>query len=1226
MLKIDEILLLHLTRNAPTFLSMDNKLTQNENFSQFAMFDYFDWLTVERNDQLDYSECLGLTSARPSRVPLSSSQYLALATLQGQPKSSNNSLAWRVGDPFFCVDGGEFPFLSTIVVNVLPNFSDGGVSAAEKDVKAFLLHCVHQLYEQVNLTCRKLCTPEEEESPQPELKAIYQVYHCINSGNFCVAIRSRVPELAYHVSMQIRAAKLNETMLYGFPSLDCHTFSFLGTYCPAETEAWTYSPAENVRKMSSSKVAMRLSVTNQVRNELVQNHSGSLVDEAICGLLGRYDITLHMRLEEFWQLYPWICAHKLGVNFSYRADQHVSAPLVVILRKALEDQGAQCINVRVLLDLTGSAAPSDDGVRQQERQERVRRENAEVAKRLQEMEQLVNMLPACQLEYLECICLLKDLWDSYNSLRYQDDSFINGNILLSQICTLIEINNNYIRSTADKPVYRYCYDDLLFSLRSAVDSISHFQKLILSINQQSLQSPNYEVQMHADLEKYVVAYTEFCRRFLTEHLSADRFESENLKSRQQKICPIITVNSVHKGIRARQLFLLPYYVIEGQSLYVTNDYPECVLLSIEMPGIGSFGDIYKIIPLICHELFHNFRIIDRDKRNDALEKFVLHRIAQYVVRRWVGKTGEKNNYSFFGVLEDKLFVDKLSDQLDAAYQKRCVKVHGTANIDVLTSNILAFLMDDVFTHRDKDEFQKPMGSPQQISGLLEQLCRLALDALDGEKLNWIDDYEEIRQKLKQEGNLKELQNPIIELSRELIRATIGGHIAFVMEASIELLELAGDKESEIRDHLEFIWDDVGAADKGLLPATQVDLWIREIDKRRSAVNKVVKNMLVTSDELSLAAKALDYSILELCYAIKDASHLGKLICEFKYQQNQSSKEQRNLLIKGYRDSIRREIQAYHDNQDNNWIIYSAPQIQEILVPLGVDLMDDDSFGDGLRQVLLGCSQKDIESTVTENTTLYREAFADLGMCISLNLTTFGYIRVLSGVFENLQETPSNMKLERILLVSRILLSRGDMDENLKKLKGDSRSYLESVAALVKKCDESEWEDCYKQLDALLRNDNEAYGVPAYLYTIEQIKKWCGNDPNYQILYAQLKSLWNTIHLVNYIEKNQIVSECHPLLDHFTLLDKSISNIWMDKRNFLLDCDIMQRVGNAYNDPKHTDYSMSGYRALKDTLEFVLHDYYLGWLTYGKNFCGSSDLDDWLHGLVEGRMRDEHTHP
>lgn len=71
---------------------------------------------------------------------------------------------------------------------------------------------------------------------------------------------------------------------------------------------------------SQSEVDAFLKSCAEELRELVQDTWRKISEagtgkEDISGLYGRYDVTLRLELEQFWRIYPWICAHKFGVPF-----------------------------------------------------------------------------------------------------------------------------------------------------------------------------------------------------------------------------------------------------------------------------------------------------------------------------------------------------------------------------------------------------------------------------------------------------------------------------------------------------------------------------------------------------------------------------------------------------------------------------------------------------------------------------------------------------------------------------------------------------------------------------------------------------------------------------------------------------------------------------------------------------------------------------------------------
>lgn len=476
-LQIGEIRLLHLSRNAPSLLATpgDVPLDASEAVC-FSLFDYFDWLVVRKGDALGYKAYFGLEQTEMNR-PLVTSEYLTLVSLAGDEETNKTGTVWRERDPFFNEadqELSELPFLSVMMVTALPDplaspkMKEQGVPIHPADVERFLSTCTDELRKVVREVCREIYTASAG------LQAVFQVYNCVNSGNFCVVTRSCTPELAYHISMRVRAETLYCLGDPCFPALDCSTYSLVGLSCPADQTTQMLS-AQGMAQ-SKAEVALRLSVTNGVRNDLFR-YAADNMSENLLGLYGRYDVTLRLDLEQFRLLYPWICAHKLGCPFP--SDDGVAATEIIhLLRHSLSDQGAQCINTRLLLHMEDISAPENSGARRKCRQNVVQKENKKIKQLIQEVKQLGNGLVYCQEEYRTCLCLLQDLWESYSSLRYPDDSFIDGNILLVQVDLLLNIVKNYLGSIQQSRNWKLDYELLVKSLRFAINSIDHFQKLL----------------------------------------------------------------------------------------------------------------------------------------------------------------------------------------------------------------------------------------------------------------------------------------------------------------------------------------------------------------------------------------------------------------------------------------------------------------------------------------------------------------------------------------------------------------------------------------------------------------------------------------------------------------------------------------------------------------------------------------------------------------------------
>lgn len=1232
-LQVDEIRLLHLSRSAPSLLAPHGTVRKGTAERVcFCLFDYFDWLTVHKGDKLDYKACFGLEQAE-SDASLVSSEYLTLVLLAGEKEATCSGSGWKEGDPFFLAedqDPSQLPFLSVMMVTALPDPSasprtkERGLLIHPEDVERFLRACADELRRVVREVCDIFC-------PQPEgLQVVFQVYHCLNSGNFCIVARSRVPELTYHISMCVRAETLYKVEDGCFPRLDCSTYSLVGLFCPVDRQP-PETLLKNVTAQTGTEVALRLSVTNEVRNNLFRCAS-DCVSEDLRGLYGRYDVTLHLNLDQFGQLYPWICAHKLDVPYPEESDSQADT-IVRLLRKDLCNQGAQYINARLLLCMEGTEARDNNGARRKARQDEVKRENERIKKLLLKVKQLGDGLVYCQDEYRTCLCLLEDLWESYDSLRYQDDSFIAGNILLVQVNLLLNIVTHYLESIQQDCNRKSDYETLSKCLRFAINSIDHYQKLMLSINQQSMQAPNYEVQMHSDMEKYVVAYTEFSRRFLAEHILPEPPGSErSLEKHRQLIFPIITVNTTLDAIQAHPLFLLPYCSVQ-EGVLCSNEQQEELLLSIEVPETGFLGDVYVILPLICHELFHNFRVLNRSARNDVLAKFLFHRIAQFVVRRWFRETGEKNIYHAFGRLEDELYVDELAALLNEGYRDWCGKAHNTANIGVLTNNIRLFLTEEIFTQREKNQLQRPELTLEQVEEQMAWLCRLALDASEDEKPAWSGEYQTCRELLKsaREGDSdvwKHLSEHLAQLARAMSQTVADGHQRQIGQFGEILDQQIPDTQAEAKARLKAIRKGLGPQLTITRSESEVDGWIETVCTEWKSFQALCDSLKL-SEESARTVQMLDYAICDMCRCVKDANHLYLLLGSWdQYQNRPHGGKVRDKLIQQYHWNIRRKVDRYYQDKDLFWLLHSSPSIHALTAPLGSDMEEEAMFAQTLKRILLSTSQSDIFELTESSTTLYREVFADLGMCASLNLSSFGYLNVLahSSAFQVLNSQPASIKLERIWIVCLALFAREERDNEaaVNQLCEDCRSFFRQLADCLERDMTPEgrnsrgWNMIVTWVEDLFIKDKQVYSVPAFRLPMEEFRDWFSSELPDDALYSrynQLKALWILVHLANHLNKTVKSGMRHPLQPHFSKLFPVITQRWQKDKEKAPESEVLSRVGAAYSNPAGIDLFLNPQVRFKDTLSFVLYYYYHGWNVYG--WSDRSDADAWLNALMGG---------
>ncbi|MBQ9348796.1 MAG: hypothetical protein IJT94_15905, partial [Oscillibacter sp.] len=866
-------------------------------------------------------------------------------------------------------------------------------------------------------------------------------------------------------------------------------------------------------------------------------------------LYGRYDVTLTLKMNQFQRLYPWVCAGKFRATPPEDASlkeegNSVIKHLMKVLRQSREDSspGVQAINERILVDAdyndpnatapsaTGSHANASNehgpsGAEQgtsapdemsfnRKRQGLVREENLAVLGMIEDLLKKAETLPNGRDEFCHSLHLLRDLWKSYSSLRYQEDSFVNGNMFLAQIWLVLDCVEKYIDSEPQNYLQKHPYladgdkkkiegfrasrkarSDLIKSLRGSIQSISHFQKLMQSINQQSLMAPNYEVQMHTDLEKFMVAYTEYARRFLSLHFRRDGGNGK------QHILPIFMMDVLSDFIKAEPFFLLPYWQNQ-EGLCVSNREKERLLLSIVLPDIETFGDLYATLPVICHELSHNFRVVERRDRNEALARYILSKTADYVVRLWIARISEQSAYAGLGRLRTWLSA-AVADCLYQSYCEYCgEEARRDANIGAFNSNINAFLMNCFFVDTDRAKKRQSSMLAEDFITLLEQMRRLYRSS----KAEWYEDYLNCVKELKElEDDETDLESMTVEaqdcaqkrfkgyqnlseklksLAERMLSSVVEQRAKDVGEAAQRLGAYAANSGLN-REFLKNTIQDVystNTSDKDIYTAVSVsaqaaDKWIVDAMSKTEKVCRDLENQmesrhfqenagLRTEERLRLLIENLRNTASESCQTIKDGNHILRVLYWSSGSEGEAIDRfhaERSVFLNRLHDRLRYDIQRmqptrnraaddkvkpdgetdtvngvlYTDFLRSLWPLFCASQMREVLSPIYMD-MEDQTI---LRRNLLGnvfqIQPQIVTTIIEENVTVYREIFADLGMCLSLNLDEFGYLMVMfhhRAFYRDVQEKDVYHSLtERMEIVCWTLSTRQDVEPRGKLL-------------------------------------------------------------------------------------------------------------------------------------------------------------------------------------------------
>lgn len=1380
-LRVRNVWRLHLTRNAIMPRSKkDAETLTDDKASHFYVFDYFDKMVCRRvhSTANDHRFIFGLNQP-PDDVPPTASHYLTLASLEGEAEEE---------DPFFYSETGKsstdlsgMPFLSVILVTIMSMEEDASGGAGdmpgEEKVKDFLISCAGSLrktaetaYDDFRTKQGAISRPGGKSADEAQMKC--RVLHCINSGNFCVAVRTNRPELSYYIAMRIRGNLLNEPKIpgqrqFGFPRLFCSTFTITGMEYRENERHMVSALAEEKARELRAEVVMRFSVPDhRLIRELYQMEEDSSEGrrDVIRTLYGRYDATLTLSMGTFMKIYPWICYSKFNAApLPLESIEKESNSAIKRLMVALCDKRVEAINERILvdasyIDLDKAGVQNIEAV-SRIRQDMVRNENLAVLSMFDDLLKLADNLPWHREEYCHYLHILRDLWKSYSSLRYQDDSFINGNMFLSQMWLVLADVERYLRSVPEQfeggrytgkfTCDKIAYEDLMTSLHRAIHSISHFQKLMQSINQQSLMAPNYEVQMHTDLEKFMIAYTEFSREFLSNGFHSD-------KRKRQLILPVFMMDMTKTCISAIPMFLLPYWTTKDEGLCESNRETECLLLSIILPDIETFGSLYTTLPAICHELSHNFRIMERKERNDALCQFILHKVSMYVIKLWISHTSEAV-YSPFGTLETWLS-SALEDVLWEQYCEHYGSAHPNANIGALISNMQAFLLKYFFIDADNATRYDLNVSPAKIRKFLERMCGLYQRSASVEGKCWFKDYlachkqlgdmEKLERNIDLEtkddktGEWKNSQNRWKECAENvrclLSKKIPGGEtsegytlgewiFSDIIERQCfqtadadnqlfeyaEYFDLATPEIRKIHENAQKDFADSDLVKKVYPYAMNADLWIQKIQLEIIApcekllselptpkvqlweeehsgkfVRKRLTPMKIRTG-LEIHAQNLLHTARDACHTLKDANYLYGVLAAVASERFifDDFRLDRRILLNRLHSELRirtRNLQdAYLEKGAEKpflWLIRGSAEMMSLLTPLCMDMEDSSAFRRSI-EAALRVQGAEVKKLVNESTTLYREVFADLGMCLAMELDAFGYLMVmarnrsLSGKVTDKGDVMP--RLDRMDLVCWTLLShaapgmesapsrwKGNRKRALDALRETCANYYRNMKTRV--LQEVEKTACpelnrtfFDVLQRTLDEPERAEFIEPLPPVLKDLPGWLRSKPaetdenrqeRYRTLAKEMENLWmavcfsSHIILIAQMAENAILRFDRKLGEHFiSLYERMYASTHSESEQpTWTPSHVLRAIGGLYRQGtvgaffQSPEHSVDAVRPeLRDTLSFVLYYYYRNWHIYGDwnrfrdsfSHKGSGRkekerafLNQWLDGLMGGESK------
>ena len=578
---------------------------------------------------------------------------------------------------------------------------------------------------------------------------------------------------------------------------------------------------------------------------------------------------------------------------------------------------------------------------------------------------------------------------------------------------------------------------LVKNINEAVSAINSFNKLLIIANFQTIQSPNYEMQMRVDAEKYIIAYTEFMRAQCCLFFEKGNSSNENYGIVNHiRTYPIFYIDFTKDIIMADTLFNNLFYNNDKEEeIFSPSHFSRIVKLGV--PNSEMLARLYDNLPLISHEISHLFRYSSLKDRNHLLFQMVAYRLSDAILKIWFQKKMKIDTpYNSAGKFEEMMQV-VISETLEKYYLQHC-------------EHSKEYLFDrypmESFSEALKKYFISLFGNE---SDNLDSIgCRTFLSNM--QKLYCMgSDYitHEDVLNLDKEEKLTEKHEKYLLMTKYMKKIITYMESGKEDDCLDEAIEFANDSKNRIVDYLY---------EKAIKKQIYIILkYIQSFpfsDEKKATIKKaLIKNIRkLISYKINSPIDFFDESLDGWVEKIKKDKDLNEYLYDEKflefirtiteinfisftiYSQKEIRRpcptwEAKQIIKEIHMEIRKRLLRELEDKKSSIYFRFSSDLLFNTITQLGILREDSTHFQETLLESLTEFSSRKFEVIISTSFQLYRECSADIGMCRMMNLNAFGYLRFCAKQMSDNQELyiESDATIDRISVVLALLLSSAD---------------------------------------------------------------------------------------------------------------------------------------------------------------------------------------------------------
>lgn len=591
------------------------------------------------------------------------------------------------------------------------------------------------------------------------------------------------------------------------------------------------------------------------------------------------------------------------------------------------------------------------------------------------------------------------------------------------------------------------------------------------------------IESEEENHKYIIAYREFLQSVENCFANSQRKQGniDHLKS-------IFTVSyDVTKGKpRMFTLYSEPFEYQRKKILVIDGDCKETgneknsipVLCSVLMPSDQDAWDVCRYLPMLTHEASHNFRYVpSRADRNKSAVQFIIERFCRLVLRDLFSMIPE-SGYSICYARDLRSFSKALTEHMYEKFCKNKSDIIENGRLDHLSSAIYSYFIQDTALNPDVKMAFSTTSSPRDI------ICESVRDLLQVSGIFFSVEYGPF---CKKTGDVI---NDIMCHKEHPVR------VDEIKRAINELTGIILDRfRSEVLRHYK--------------QTTQ------ESDNRRTYAywNEIIGAAAISREKLdAVICKYEDDNGDDLPffeYVTDILYRINTNICNIYYlcriyhreipgneKQDWFGKEVYGILTKVVSETMTT------DGYSADRIRMTSEKMHSILIKLGLfnGDMQPDVFLSYFDELFHNWESGFVIGVLEEIIKVYREIFADLGMCAAFGFTEDGYKYYMEkNAILRPEGIAREIMLDRIDTVCRILRSDNTSE-------GDDDKYYKDVYEEYMTKEKSLWVKQTQMMEIV--SDIRAY----YNNRFDDVheRKRIGDEfaSYYNMKYEERKNLYN----------------------------------------------------------------------------------------------------------------------